>query len=44
MKVSDAYKPELKDLYLLHQYTLKYRRTTVLEFGTGWSSLVFAMF
>tara|TARA_B100000123_G_scaffold271781_1_gene252473 strand:- start:758 stop:1540 length:783 start_codon:yes stop_codon:yes gene_type:complete len=42
MKVSDAYKPELRDLYLLHQYTLKYRRTTVLEFGTGWSSLVFA--
>ena len=28
MKVSDAYKPELRDLYLLHQYTLKYRRTT----------------
>ena len=42
MQVSEAYKPELNDLYLLHQYILKYKRTTVLEMGTGWSSYIFA--
>ena len=36
------YEPELSDLYLLHQYILKFRRMTVLEFGIGWSSLVMA--
>lgn len=36
------YKPSLEDLYVLHQSILKNKKTTVLEFGTGWSSLVMA--
>ena len=42
MKVSPAYEPELDDLFLLHSYIIKFRRMTVLEFGTGWSTLVMA--
>ncbi len=42
MHVDEIYKPELDDLYLLHQYTLRYKRTTILEFGTGWSTYIFA--
>mgnify|MGYP001221065080 FL=1 len=42
MHVKEIYKPELNDLYLLHQYTLKYKRTTILEIGTGWSTYIFA--
>ncbi len=42
MHVKEIYKPELNDLYLLHQYTLKYKRTTILEMGTGWSTFIFA--
>ena len=34
--------PELLDLYRLHQIILKYKRTTVLEFGVGWSTKVMA--
>ena len=34
--------PELYDLYRLHQIVLKYKRTTILEFGVGWSTKVFA--
>ena len=34
------FKPNLRDLYLLHQYIVLNKRLTVLEFGTGWSSLV----
>ena len=42
MNVKSAYEPELDDLYLLHNYIIKYKRMTVLEFGTGWSTLVMA--
>ena len=42
MNVKHAYEPELDDLYLLHSYIIKYKRMTVLEFGTGWSTLVMA--
>lgn len=42
MNVKSAYEPELDDLYLLHSYIIKYKRMTVLEFGTGWSTLVMA--
>jgi hypothetical protein len=42
MKVNSAYEPELDDLFLLHSYIIKFRRMTVLEFGTGWSTLVMA--
>jgi len=34
--------PELLDLYRLHQIILKYKRTTILEFGVGWSTKVMA--
>jgi hypothetical protein len=42
MKAKHPYEPELEDLYLLHNYIIKYKRMTVLEFGTGWSTLVMA--
>ena len=34
--------PELDDLYRLHQIVIKYKRTTILEFGVGWSTKIFA--
>lgn len=34
------YGPELHDLYLLHSYIILNKRLTVLEFGSGWSSLI----
>ncbi|MEX0923324.1 MAG: hypothetical protein WDZ84_11150 [Rhodovibrionaceae bacterium] len=36
------YKPELEDLFSLHSIVQRTGRTTVLEFGCGWSSLLFA--
>jgi len=42
MSVNNPYEPEFDDLYLLHSYIIKFRRMTVLEFGTGWSTLVMA--
>lgn len=33
---------ELNDLYRLHQIILKYKRTTILEFGVGWSTKIMA--
>lgn len=35
-------KPELDDLYRLHRLIIDFRRITVLEFGSGYSSLVIA--
>ena len=35
-----VYKPELKDLYRLHQLIILNKRIKVLEYGTGWSTLV----
>ena len=40
---SKAYGPELEDLYRLYMYVKNNKRTTVLEFGSGWSSLMFAV-
>ena len=34
--------PDLNDLYRLYQFIILNKRTTVLEFGSGWSSLVMA--
>ena len=42
MKVKNPYEPELDDLYLLHSYIINFKRMTILEFGTGWSTLVMA--
>ncbi len=36
---SRPYYPELNDLYRLRQFIIENKRTTVLEFGTGWSTL-----
>ena len=37
------YKPELKDLYNLYNYITLNKRITILEFGSGWSSLIFSI-
>ena len=42
MIVDKPYLPELKDLYMLYQYVVLNKRTTILEFGSGWSSLIFS--
>jgi len=42
MKVEYPYEPELDDLFLLHSYIIKFKRMTILEFGSGWSTLVMA--
>ena len=34
------YKPELRDLYNLYNYIILNKRITILEFGSGWSSIV----
>lgn len=34
--------PELDDLYRLHQIVINYKRVTILEFGIGWSTKIFA--
>ncbi len=39
--VSNPYAPELVDLYRLYQFIVLNKRTTILEFGSGWSSLIF---
>ena len=36
-----TYIPRLSDLYNLYQYVFINKRTTILEFGSGWSSVVF---
>lgn len=33
--------PELKDLYRLYKFIMLNKRTTIMEFGSGWSSLIF---
>ena len=36
----NPYKPELRDLYNLYNYIILNKRITILEFGSGWSSIV----
>ena len=43
MAINEPYIPELDDLYNLYQYVLINKRTTILEFGSGWSSLIFSL-
>ena len=39
--ISDSpYKPELDDLYRIYKFITLNKRTTVLEFGSGWSTLL----
>jgi len=42
MIVKAPYKPNLNDLYRLYQFIILNKRTTILEFGSGWSSLIFS--
>ena len=43
MKMVELTMPELDDLYNLYQYILINKRTTILEFGSGWSTLIFSL-
>ena len=43
MVVKNPIKPELEDLYRLYQFIILNKRTTILEFGSGWSSLIFSL-
>ena len=42
MQLDEPYRPELLDLYRLHSFIILNKRLTILEFGSGWSSLVMA--
>lgn len=37
------YKPNLDDLFSLYNFVIKNKRTTILEFGSGWSTLIFSI-
>ena len=41
MILKQPYIPELTDLYRIYQFVILNKRTTILEFGSGWSSLIF---
>ncbi len=43
MILANPYKPEIRDLYNLYNYIVLNKRITVLEFGSGWSSLIIAL-
>ena len=43
MIADEPYFPELDDLYHLYQYVLINRRTTIFEYGSGWSTLIFSL-
>jgi len=40
---SSPYKPAINDLYRLYKFVILNKRTTILEFGSGWSSLIFSL-
>ena len=40
MKSKTIYKPELNDLYRIYQFIVLNKRTTILEFGCGWSTII----
>jgi hypothetical protein len=43
MIVNSPYSPDLKDLYNLYHFIILNKRTTILEFGSGWSSIIFSL-
>jgi len=43
MIIKEPYKPELDDLYRLYNFITLNKRTTILEFGSGYSSLIFLL-
>ena len=42
LEMDKQFKPELMDLYRLYQFIILNKRTTILEFGSGWSTIIFA--
>ena len=40
MKLSSPYVPELIDLYYLYNFIILNKRITILEFGSGWSTII----
>ena len=43
MASNEPLKPDLEDLYYLYQYVLINKRTTIFEFGSGWSTLILSL-
>ncbi len=43
MIIKEPYLPDLNDLYLIYQFVLLNKRITILEFGSGWSSLMLSL-
>ena len=41
LKQKKTFGPQLVELYRLYQFVKLNKRTTILEFGSGWSSLIF---
>ena len=41
--LNEPYIPDLNDLYNLYQYVVINKRTTILEFGSGYSTLIFSL-
>ena len=41
MILNTPYPPDLNDLYRLYKFIIDNNRTTILEFGSGWSSIIF---
>lgn len=39
----NSYKPQIRDLYRIFQFVVLNKRTTILEFGSGWSTLIFSI-
>lgn len=42
LTLETPYNPNLADLYRLHRFVIENKRTTIMEFGVGWSTLVLA--
>lgn len=43
MQTKEPFLPDLNDLYRLYQFIIINKRTTIFEFGSGWSSLIFSV-
>ena len=41
--LKEPYIPELIDLYNLYNYVILNKRITILEFGSGWSTLILSL-
>tara|TARA_B100000029_G_C17523896_1_gene940950 strand:+ start:460 stop:1305 length:846 start_codon:yes stop_codon:yes gene_type:complete len=43
MKQIEVYKPQIRDLLRLFEFIVLNKRTTILEFGSGWSTLLISI-